>query len=32
LVLSMFTLSGVREDIREIRTHLRTIVEKLAST
>ncbi len=31
LVLSMFTLSGVREDIREIRAHLRTIVEKLGS-
>ncbi len=31
LVLGMFTLSGVREDIREISTHLRTIVEKLGS-
>jgi hypothetical protein len=31
LVLSMFTMSGVREDIREIRGHLRTIVEKLGA-
>ena len=31
LVLSQFTMSGVREDIREIRAHLRTIVEKLGS-
>jgi hypothetical protein len=29
LILSMFMLSGVREDIREIRAHLRTMVEKL---
>jgi hypothetical protein len=31
LILSMFTLSGVRDDIREIRAHLRTIVEKLGA-
>jgi len=31
LVLSIFTMSGVREDMREIRAHLLTIVEKLGS-
>jgi hypothetical protein len=30
LVVSMFTLSGVLEDIREIRGHLCTIVENSA--
>jgi len=31
LILSMFTMSGVREDIREVRAHLRTIAEKLGA-
>lgn len=31
LILSLFTMSGVREDIREVRSHLRTIVGKLGS-
>ena len=31
LILSMFTISGVPDDIREIRSHLRTIVEKLGA-
>jgi hypothetical protein len=31
LILSMFTISGIRDDIREIYSHLRNVLETLGA-